>query len=84
MEFAPNGGRPCNGAFPYYRIMFEGCELSMAIGWPRQWAASFKGLADGVHVWAGQEKTNLRLMPGESIRTPRVPSSPGAVTFQEG
>lgn len=33
MEFAPNGGRPCNGAFPYYRIMFEDCGLSMAIGW---------------------------------------------------
>lgn len=33
MEFAPNGGRPCNGAFPYYRIMLKDCGLSMAIGW---------------------------------------------------
>ena len=72
LGFAPNGGRACNGAFPYYRVMFEGCGLSMAIGWPGQWAASFKGLADGVHVGVGQEKTNLRLMPGESIRTPRM------------
>ena len=70
--FAPNGGRPCDGAFPYYRVMFEGCGLSMAIGWPGQWAASFKGLADGIHVRVGQEKINLRLMPGESIRTPRM------------
>ena len=72
IEFAPNGGRPCDGAFPYYRVMFEGWGLSMAIGWPGQWAVSFKGLTDGVHVRAGQEKTHLRLMPGESIRTPRM------------
>ena len=72
LGFAPNGGRPCDGAFPYYRILFEGCGLSMAVGWPGQWAAGFEGLADGVHVRAGQEKTNLRLEPGESIRTPRM------------
>ncbi len=70
--FAPTGGRPCDGAFPYYRIMFKDWGLSLAIGWPAQWAARFNGLADGVHVQAGQEKTNLRLMPGESIRTPRM------------
>lgn len=72
VAFTPNGGRPCDGAFPYYRVRFEEWGLSLAIGWPAQWAASFKGLADGVHVRAGQEKTNLRLMPGESIRTPRM------------
>lgn len=72
LRFAPNGGRPCDGAFPYYRVMFEGCGLSIAIGWPGQWAASFTGLPDGVHVRAGQEKTELRLLPGESIRTPRL------------
>ena len=71
-RFAPTGGRPCDGAFPYYRVMFEGCGLSIAIGWPGQWAASFSGLADGVQVRAGQEKTNLRLLPGETIRTPRM------------
>jgi len=52
--------------------MFEGCGLSMAVGWPGQWAARFEGLADGIHVRVGQEKTNLQLMPGESIRTPRM------------
>jgi len=72
VRFAPNGGRPCDGAFPYYRVMFEGCGLSIAIGWPGQWAASFRGLAEGVHVRAGQERTSLCLMPGERIRTPRM------------
>jgi alpha-galactosidase len=70
--FAPKGGRPCDSAFPYYRVMFEGCGLSIAIGWPGQWAASFTGLSDGIHVRAGQEKTDLRLLPRESIRTPRM------------
>ena len=72
LEFAPNQGRPCDGAFPYYRVLFEGCGLSLAIGWPGQWSAGFEALADGVHVRAGQQKTNLRLLPGESIRTPRM------------
>ena len=72
LAFAPNEGRPCDGAFPYYRIMFAEGGLSMAIGWPAQWAASFAGLTEGVHVRAGQEKTHLRLEPGETIRTPRM------------
>lgn len=70
--FAPNGGRPSDGAFPYYRIMFDKWGLSLAIGWPAQWAVRFDGLAEGVHVRAGQEKTNMRLNPGERIRTPRM------------
>ena len=71
-SFAPRGGRPCDGAFPYYRIVFEDGGLSLAIGWPGQWAARFRGVAEGVQVRVGQEKTALRLRPGESIRTPRM------------
>ncbi len=72
LSFAPTGGRPCDHAFPYYRVIFRGCGLSIAIGWPAQWSASFAGLAGGVHIRAGQEKTHLRLMPGETVRTPRM------------
>jgi alpha-galactosidase len=72
ISLAPNGGRPCDGAFPYCRIVFEDCGITIAIGWPGQWAAGFTGLGDGVRICAGQEKTNLRLMPGERIRTPRM------------
>ena len=72
LSFSPTGGRPCDGAFPYYRIVFEGCGMSLAVGWPAQWRAVFRGLADGVHITAGQEKTFLRLKPGERIRTPRI------------
>lgn len=72
LRLAPNDGRPCDGEFPYYRVMFEDFGMSMAVGWPAQWSANFEGLANGIHIRAGQEKTNLRLMPSESIRTPKM------------
>ncbi|MBU7004027.1 MAG: alpha-galactosidase [Theionarchaea archaeon] len=72
MCLAPNGGRPCDGVFPYFRLNFDGSGQTLAVGWPGQWSAEFEGIEDGVLVKAGQERTNLRLMPGEKIRTPRV------------
>lgn len=72
LAFAPHDGRPCDGAFPYFRLVFPGAGLTMAIGWPAQWSASFRTLSDGVHVRAGQETTHLRLRPGERMRTPRM------------
>jgi alpha-galactosidase len=72
LGFAPREGRPCDRAFPYYRLMFEGRGVSLAIGWPGQWSVSFEGLSDEVRVRSGQEKTHMRLMPGETIRTPRI------------
>ena len=72
LTFTPAGGRPCDQAFPYYRLLFEGCGLALAVGWPGQWSAQFTGLKDGVQIKAGQEKTHLRLFPGETIRSPRM------------
>ncbi|MHB9024241.1 MAG: alpha-galactosidase [Armatimonadota bacterium] len=72
VSVAPRGGRSCDGAFPYYRILFDEGGVSLAIGWPTQWAATFTGVAEGIHVQAGQELTHLRLLPGERIRTPHM------------
>lgn len=72
LSFAPNGGRSCDGAFPYYRVKFDGWGISLAVGWPAQWAAEYTGSASGVSIRAGQEKTHLKLLPGECIRTPRM------------
>ena len=72
LQFAPTGGRPSDGAFPYYRLLFDGCGLTLAIGWPGQWAARFTGIEEGVHLEAGQELTHLCLKPGETIRSPRI------------
>ncbi|MDD4889362.1 MAG: alpha-galactosidase [Phycisphaerae bacterium] len=72
LRFAPTDGRPCNRAWPYYRLAFGGCGMTLAIGWPGQWSATFTRTAEGVHIAAGQELTHLRLMPGETVRTPRI------------
>jgi alpha-galactosidase len=75
LELAPSGGRPCDSAFPYFRLAFAGPAtggLTLAVGWPGQWAARFSSGVDGVTIQAGQEQTSLRLRPGETIRTPRI------------
>jgi len=72
LRFAPPRGRPSDGAFPYYRLLFREGGVSLAIGWPGQWAASFQGVAEGARVQAGQQTLRVRLRPGESIRTPRI------------
>lgn len=69
--FAPNGGRPTNGAFPYYNLQTPKGGVMLAIGWPGQWAASFTVDAmNGVRIVAGQELTHFFLKSGESARTP--------------
>ena len=72
-KFAPAGGRPTNGAFPYYNLETSGGGVMMAIGWPGQWANTFaRDGKNGLRIAAGQEQTHLCLKPGEEIRTPLV------------
>ena len=68
----PIGGRPCDGSFPYLRVLFEGWGLNMAIGWPGQWSADFRGTDGGFSVTAGQQYFHARLRPGERVRGPRL------------
>ena len=71
--FAPSGGRPTNGSFPYYNLSMPGGGLMMALGWPGQWATSFTREGKlGLRITAGQQLTHLYLKPGEEIRTPLV------------
>jgi alpha-galactosidase len=72
LEISPVGGRPCDGAFPYFRLLFEGGGLTMAVGWPGQWRARFSDDNGAISVRAGQDRTNMRLLPGETVRTPSV------------
>ena len=70
-RFAPDGGRPTNGRFPYYNLQSPGGGILLAVGWPGQWAASFtRDGTNGVRVVAGQELTRLVLKPGEVVRSP--------------
>lgn len=74
-RFAPIGGRPTNGAWPYYNLEspLQQKGLIIAIGWPGQWACEFeRDSATGLRVVGGQELTHLTLHPGEEIRTPLV------------
>ena len=71
-DITPQCGRPCEQAFPYYKVQFKDSGLNLAIGWPGQWLAHFGTLTDGIRFWAGQQTTNLYIKPGETIIAPRI------------
>ena len=68
------GGRPTNSDMSYFNLELPtGSGVIAAVGWPGQWSSSWtRDEALGLRVRAGQELTHLRLLPGESIRTPLV------------
>ena len=73
LHFAPRGGRPANGAWPYYNLEFDGGGMIIVVGWPGQWASNFKrDDVRSLQISAGQELTNLKLHPDEEIRSPRI------------
>ncbi|MCL5099362.1 MAG: alpha-galactosidase [Candidatus Omnitrophica bacterium] len=71
-RFAPNGGRPTTGAFPYFNVQLPGGGVIAVIGWPGQWETKFKPDTTGLRIVGGQQRTRLVLHPGEEIRTPRI------------
>ncbi len=72
-NFAPNGGRPTDGSFPYYNLSTPNGGVSFAVGWPGRWNTTFaRDTNGGLRVSAGQELTDLSLKPGEEIRTPLI------------
>jgi alpha-galactosidase len=72
-RFSPNGGRPTDGAFPYFNLSMPGGGVILAIGWPGRWNTIFSRDANNeLHVSAGQELTNMSLAPGEEVRAPMV------------
>lgn len=73
ISMAPAGGRPSNGAFPFFNLQYGDEGLIAAIGWSGQWAASLVRAGHGpTRLMAGMEKTRLKLHPGEKIRSPRI------------
>ncbi|MCQ2424778.1 MAG: alpha-galactosidase [Lachnospiraceae bacterium] len=69
----PSGdGTSCNGAFPYMRVKFDDYVLTLAVGWTGIWKASFVQNPLGINVKAGQKETNFKILPGETMRTPRM------------
>lgn len=73
VRFSPDGGRPTNGAFPYFNLRAGSEGVILAVGWPGQWAAKFARDGDtSINVVAGQELTRLKLHPSEEVRTPLI------------
>jgi len=72
-RFASSSGRGSDGVWPYFNIERPGGGVIVAVGWPGQWAATFsRDSAKGLHLRAGQERTHLKLLPGEEARTPLI------------
>ena len=68
----PDDGTSCNGAFPYMKLVFTDTVLRAAVGWPHMWRATAEKTEGGVCFRAGQLRCHMRLLPGETIRTPRL------------
>ena len=80
----PSGGRPCDQAFPYQRLLFDGYGLHIAIGWPGSWRTRWEGSAGGARLWAGQDTFHTLLHPGETFRTPRMTVFPFEGDLERG
>ncbi|MBQ3848456.1 MAG: alpha-galactosidase [Clostridia bacterium] len=63
-----SNGRPCDGAFPYYRLFFDGWTLDGAVGWQARWSGSFTEKNGKVCVKAGQAILDSYLKPGETFK----------------
>ncbi len=66
-------GRPSATWLPFFNLRTGGDGLMLGLGWSGEWFAEFAHGGDGTtRVAAGMEHLDLRLRPGESIRSPRV------------
>ena len=70
--FSPNDGTSCNGAFPYMRLLGRDYGVNLAIGWTGRWIAELTPVNDGVWVSVGQARCHMRILPGETVRSPRL------------
>lgn len=69
--FSARAGWASYNCLPFFNIHRGGNSGVIAsVGWAGQWKADFKTEGNTLHIDAGLEKTNLRLYPGEKIRTP--------------
>ena len=72
LTIKPSGGRSSDGALPFMNLQMANGGLVLAVGWTGQWQVTLLREGAQVRVTAGMERTHLRLLPGEKIRTPRI------------
>ena len=71
----PSGGRSSdNAAFPFFNIETPGGQgIVVAVGWTGKWYADILQPDEKtVTINSGMEKMNLKLLPSEEIRSPRI------------
>ncbi len=77
-EYKGYNGRPSVTTLPFFRVSCGNEHVILAIGWTGQWMLRLdethpaKDAPTLLSFEAGMERTCLRLLPGETIRTPRV------------
>ena len=72
IEFAPIGGRSSMGASPFFNLQWANAGVITAIGWTGQWTASVENRNGALRLQVGMRNLRLKLLPGETIRSPRV------------
>ncbi|MBQ5973853.1 MAG: alpha-galactosidase [Oscillospiraceae bacterium] len=65
-------GTSCSGAYPFFRVLFRDQILTAAVGWSGTWKAEIAPSELGVSLRAGQKYCAFRILPGETMRTPRM------------
>lgn len=66
-------GRSSNGCLPFFNLRRGDRGIIGALGWTGGWKLSATRDAEGnVRLQAGMQKTHLKLLPGEEIRSPRI------------
>ena len=69
----PAEGQRSQTHLPYFNLEWSGGGMVGAIGWTGQWALTVqRNVERELALQAGQQLTHLKLLPGESIRTPRI------------
>ena len=76
----PVGGRSCDHAWPYYRVLTGNYGYNLVIGWPGHWLSHFETTEEGLLFRAGLKYCNFYLKPGETARSPRI----SAMGFEGG
>ena len=72
-HYVLDGDKHVNGQLPFFNLEWPGGGLIGAVGWSGEWSVRVRGEDNrNVSIQAGQQKTHLRLHPGEAIRTPRI------------
>ena len=72
-SFVQDDGRASATWLPFFNLRTGADGLIAAVGWSGQWFAEFAHDGQGkTAISAGMENLELKLRPGEEIRSPRV------------